>query len=806
MNPLRLTLTGFRGITSGLGRAEVTIDLTMPGDLVAIVGPNGAGKTTILDNLHPYRLMPSRASSYSPAAFSYYEHTSGLAKKVLLWEHDGATYESTILIKGATKTRAQECYLNVVTPTGAVAYALPDGTAVSDGKAATYDRLVEHILGSPELFFTAAFSCQGRRTLADYTNGDIKGLLSELLGLDAITALGADAKEVAQIRRAKLDGLREQVAQADAVRTELDAMPAEEDAAGERLAAAEAAKAIAREALTAAQQRLAEVQASAATEADVARRRETLTAQIKAVDERERAAVEGATASGMAALKEAEAAVTAADTAQDRATRQRNEVRRRLADHHALLERRAEIEGAAAALPDLEAEVAAARATQEQVFAQDTRRQSLQKRLEGYQNDLRFLTQAGHALKATCEDLHRRAALTSEVPCKGTAMQDACRLLAHAVAARDEAIGKEAELETKRAEREALVRLRDAAQAELDSVPPVDVAGAAQEVRLIERRAREAAVLAAEAPALAATAARLEQDEAAIAELEDAIVAHIDDATAARERAATARTALDLALAGLRQGYAAERAALQAELDALPVTDAEQRMATATAAVAEADRALTQADANVAAATTAQATLAERRAGLQRRADALADTVALATALEDDLAQWTLLAQALGPNGIVALCIDDAGPTLTRLANDLLTACYGPRFSVAIHTQEETKAGTLRETFDIIVYDAERGDAKSIRDVSGGERIWINEAMTRAIALYQAQASGRHYEALFSDESDGALDAEKKRQFARMKRAVLEAGGYTRELYISHSAEVQEFADATINLADLKAA
>ena len=54
--PLSLTLTGFKGIRSGLGRDTLTLDLeALVGDaqLVAISGSNGRGKTTVMDNLHP---------------------------------------------------------------------------------------------------------------------------------------------------------------------------------------------------------------------------------------------------------------------------------------------------------------------------------------------------------------------------------------------------------------------------------------------------------------------------------------------------------------------------------------------------------------------------------------------------------------------------------------------------------------------------------------------------------------------------------------------------------------------------------
>ena len=54
--PLRLTLTGFKGIRSGLGRETLALDFeTLGADarLVAIAGSNGRGKSTVMDNMHP---------------------------------------------------------------------------------------------------------------------------------------------------------------------------------------------------------------------------------------------------------------------------------------------------------------------------------------------------------------------------------------------------------------------------------------------------------------------------------------------------------------------------------------------------------------------------------------------------------------------------------------------------------------------------------------------------------------------------------------------------------------------------------
>jgi exonuclease SbcC len=84
--------------------------------------------------------------------------------------------------------------------------------------------------------------------------------------------------------------------------------------------------------------------------------------------------------------------------------------------------------------------------------------------------------------------------------------------------------------------------------------------------------------------------------------------------------------------------------------------------------------------------------------------------------------------------------------------------------------------------------------------MSGGERIWIDACMTRAIALFLTQHSGRRYATLFSDEADGPLDPEHKRMFMAMKREVLRLGGYEREYFITQTPELAAMADVVIDL------
>ena len=219
MNPLHLTLTGFRGIRAGQGADTFGLDLTkLDGDLIALIGQNGSGKTTVLDNLQPYRLMPSKvadAGSYSPGAFSYWDHVAPRARKVLLWSHNGSRYRSTLEWETVRGQKNQSAVLEVANGSGWV------GAEGSDGKVTTYDAAVEAVLGPPQLFFTSAFAAQGRRPLAAYKASDIKGLLSSMLGLDYLEEMGRRAGQLRKRIGARLTDRLRGVADVGALKEEM---------------------------------------------------------------------------------------------------------------------------------------------------------------------------------------------------------------------------------------------------------------------------------------------------------------------------------------------------------------------------------------------------------------------------------------------------------------------------------------------------------------------------------------------------------------------------------------------------------
>jgi exonuclease SbcC len=172
-------------------------------------------------------------------------------------------------------------------------------------------------------------------------------------------------------------------------------------------------------------------------------------------------------------------------------------------------------------------------------------------------------------------------------------------------------------------------------------------------------------------------------------------------------------------------------------------------------------------------------------------------------AISGQIAHWSLLSKALGNDGIIAMSIDDAGPEISALCNSLLKDCAGGRFNISLSTQATTAAGALKEAFLINVEDTIRGEQKELGMMSGGEKVWINECLVRAMALYMAQSTKSDFKTLFSDEADGPLDPERKRQYMAMKRSVLERGGYEREYIITQTPELLLMCDEVIDVTKL---
>lgn len=218
----------------------------------------------------------------------------------------------------------------------------------------------------------------------------------------------------------------------------------------------------------------------------------------------------------------------------------------------------------------------------------------------------------------------------------------------------------------------------------------------------------------------------------------------------------------------------------------------------------------------VAAADAAKA-LAQRGLRAQREALArlegqraeLGDLAGEAKAIEAQRLALTrrregfrLIERALGRDGVQALEIDAAAPRVSDLANDLLRASYGPRFTVELQTIRPAEGNRKqREVFDVIVHDGERpGGPRAIESYSGGEAVLLDEALKLALALFNAERHGVQVATLWRDECDGKLDAENARRYPPMLRRAMGVGGFRNVFYVSHRPEVIAQADAVVHV------
>lgn len=200
-------------------------------------------------------------------------------------------------------------------------------------------------------------------------------------------------------------------------------------------------------------------------------------------------------------------------------------------------------------------------------------------------------------------------------------------------------------------------------------------------------------------------------------------------------------------------------------------------------------RALVAAESTVERARAGEARITELHAELERETTELSD--------------WTRLGQDLGKDGIQALEIDAAGPELTAIANDLLHTCVSRRWTLEVRTQRASADGKRQiEGCDVVVIDTERGREGEAETFSGGERVLLGEALSLALSVLACRRHGVVGPTLVRDESGAALDASNGRAYIAMLRRAAEFIGADKVLFVSHSAELQELADARIHVAD----
>lgn len=752
MRPLNLKLKNFKGIKAGMGLDEVGIDLSGIKGIAVFSAPNGSGKTTILDNLHPYRLMPYRAGGYRPSSFSFYEHVYDTGMKELIFEIEGVCYRSVVLIDANRKK--QEAYLFKKDKDSWV--------PLNDGKTDSYDKKIEEICGSPDLFFISIFRSQNARSLSDYTKGDIKSLFVELLGIESLKALGDKAGEKKKEIQIELQVLRNE----EGHFKEITAL--EESLLNQKLSFEN--KTLLEKEKIASQERALEELRSSLKETEVALAREE---EQKSLLER--------------LQRELQKEKIEFEKVRENFQKKEAGYKKKLESYP---ERERKLKELLQVLPDLkkkELQKNEALKRIEEIKTWIDKRTKAEFMLKDYEKQLQKLTLQRESKKALVErelkEAEKKASLLDSVPCNPETASS-CLFAKDAVEAKNSLnILKEklVSISTPENNETAITGEIEKLKSILNEIAELSL--------LKEGLRREEGLIAMIDPEmrLLPLAENAEEEIARLDKEKEALEIEMSEETEQHERAEI--------------DFKEKVLSLKKEIEGITLDSSiEARISSLKKETVETEKELSVSRGTINDLIVMVGALKNRLEEVEKAKNRLVETKEKMVQMENEITDWALLEKAFSNDGIIALEIDDAGPQISTIANELLKV-FGGRFSIRFDTQAAKADGrSLKETFDITVFDAETNEPKSIKRLSGGEKTWVEDAITKAICIYNKNASGKEFKTIFTDEKDGALDAEKKREFFLMKKKVLELGGYDTEFCITQTPDLIEMADTVISL------
>lgn len=805
---MRLDKVRMRGL--GPFRDEVQLDMAELGDatLVAVCGDNGEGKSTLLEFALPgafYRRTPTQGSLRDRAT----------ARDSLLEVSVAGVHRYTIrhLIDGVSG-KGESVVLD------AAGKPVSGSTKVSD-----FDAWAQRMLPAEEVLLASTFGAQQDRGFLGASPSDRKAILLRALGIERYEIWATRAGDRARASKQALELTRARLDEARRTAGDVAELTASFELARQEAARLDAELARARAALAELEEQARAAEAAAAAHATHVAKQVELRARVQTLaakrDELDtRIAACNRTLSQETAIRQAAAKLDAVrqqmtELDQERAAarsrldaaRERQQVARTQADqarrHHARVSARiGELEATLARGAEIAQAEAELRAVEERLVTLRDGAKAAQAALD------ELSAQAVAGAEDRIMDLRTGHAAVQNAQQLGTAQRIA-----------KEVLGQDDAAVQKAAERPA--RLRDARKA---------VERARAELATAEQRQQQLSALARRAGEVTAAKDQLASLWAELAQHAEAAETHGKQAeqAAAQVRALEADKSL-----GERHRALNEQAdQLRPLADQLPnialaASKLEERTAQRGEVVTELDateRAL--AELGPAPPPVARPDVAPQRAkveGLEQRARSAHQGAAVASSKleaaramadklralegqqrgeEAELADWTRLAEDLGRKGLQAAEIDGCGPELTALVNDLLHAAHGPRFTVRIDTQKLSADGkkTL-EGCQVTVIDTVRGREDEGSKFSGGERVIIGEALALGLSMLACQRSGLRGITLVRDETGAALDPDNAEVYVRMLRRAAEQVGADRVLFVTHSAEVSELADARITVA-----
>jgi exonuclease SbcC len=629
------------------------------------------------------------------------------------------------------------------------------GDPVAGPKVRDFDRVIAEKFPPLSVYLAAAFSCQtGAGSLMKMNRADRRELFGSLLGLGHLEDMAGAARERARQAETELAGIR----------AALEAVKAGTADLGPLEAALERAK--------------GNVKAEAAAVKEAEKARDTAKAELERLT------------AAQAEAARAEKAVLEAKQRAERLAQEVTKIQATLSGLDSILRDAPAIRELAGKISSIEAELEKNRAAGEAAAAEERKRSEEFSRTEGSlgaaERAHKEAVRAEMDSKARLADANRRLELamksTAAVPCAGALADETragCPALVGHFRTRDEAQKAITELETAGPALEEAIRKAKAKWEEANAswITASEVSGVAR--ANVEKLRVEYRRLADELAKLKAHDRRSQLDRAEA------------EAKALQERLKAA----NVQVADSRAEVTAATLAVPfVDLTAIPkvkanLAESEEGLETVQLMAKDGQLQAARLEAQVEAAKAAEAKALELSSWISPR--------------ERDLADWRFLARGLGREGVQALELDAAGPRVSALANELLADAYGPRFQIRLDTQAAKADGKgVKETFDIVVIDNERGREGNGEDLSGGEKVIVGEALGLAVGLFHAQAAGVSLGTVVRDETVGALDPDNAERYLAMLRAFIRVGQVHQLLFVAHSPNLVDLADAIIRVED----
>ena len=646
----RLRLRGAVGIWKGLRQDEIDIDLDRysPG-LIALVGVNGSGKSTLIENMHPYTCMLTRDGKLQ----DHFRLRDSMRELWFTDERTGAEYRALMEIDGANTS-------------GSVKYHLfRDGEPLTNGRKEDYEQAIERMVGSLPLFLRSAFVSQratkSNPDLSDATKGEKKAIFRELAGLDYIQAYSESAKARAGQLESQVTTGRAQAEILERIVTEEPIVHLEIEHEQLRVFALD--------------RNIEEIQI------DGKQLREKVDALAALVTEQNTLGrdIDSAANDAQMKLGQIETARTKIENFQSALNLR--EVTQENVDYHAHLKEQEGAENERLSKVNAErSRISAEYGNALKTHAADvkgfeiqrTRLRTEKARMEG---DHKVLLSQSERLKGEIEK-----PLTDECPLCGAEKEHQKKDLN---AGREEKQTQFRNLAEKihtlgnqiMVKEGEILAIKDPSAPIDPPLPPAD------ETELKRIRAALAEIDIAKNRTSLETAAKAEQE---ITTLQAQITTLEVDAAALSEKAEQLRARLD---PEIRTAH--DQAAHSYEEARAAYTAAKEERATAAAKLEAAQKQL--------------AAIEKQKCELDELKGSLAK-------IEAEAAEWRYLETACGPDGIQALELDAMGPGISEVANRLLSAAYGSRFSIEFRTTRIAGKGSKTkqvEDFAIYVLDNE---------------------------------------------------------------------------------------------------